>query len=102
MDELFTQRELVDHFNSVDKTLNNQNKVLEKILTQTTEHNHRMSKVEAETVRLNAIQQLVSDQSWGVWVGRHPIKFVFIVIGLTSFLNSDIRQPMFEFLMKFI
>jgi hypothetical protein len=46
MEQDYTKRELDSKFSEVTQHLSDQDKKLDRILTQTTEHNHRMSKIE--------------------------------------------------------
>lgn len=61
MDKNYSKRELDHYFGDIKGTLEKQNVILEEIKVQTTEHNHRMSKVEwRQTATMWAIPIIIT------------------------------------------
>lgn len=61
-----------------------QRKILEGILEQAKLTNGRVTKIESKSL--------------GLWISNHPFKFATFTTGALSFLISDLRVPIIEFI----
>lgn len=61
-----------------------QRKIQNDILEQAKKTNGRVTKLEGSSI--------------GLWIANHPFKFTTFVVVLMSFLISDLRHPIIDFI----
>ena len=89
------KQEIKDLKEYLKETLGDLKDVQSNILEQTTRTNGRVTKLEGEMVQ-------ATKKSIGIWISNHPWKFVMFALIVLSFLVSDIRHPITEFLFRLI
>jgi hypothetical protein len=70
------------------------------IYEQQLKHEEKLHEILEQTKRTNGRVTQLESRSIGMWIAEHPWKFTATALVMLSFLISDIRHPIVDFIIK--